>query len=45
VTASDFFLNSATAIENKNGCLLMVDCEYSLIQSQCRKADIEISNH
>ena len=24
---------------------LLVDCDYSLVQSRCRKADIEIANH
>ncbi len=23
----------------------LVDCDYSLVQSRCRKADIEIANH
>ena|GEM_PF-6332716 len=26
-------------------CSMLVDCDYSPVQSRCRKADIEIANH
>jgi hypothetical protein len=31
MTAADFYAKSTTAIENKNGCLLMVGCRISKI--------------
>jgi hypothetical protein len=33
MTAADFYAKSTTAIENKNGCLLMVDGRCSLLPS------------
>ena len=34
-----------TAIKIKLGRRFMVDCDYSLVKSRCRKADIETAKH
>jgi hypothetical protein len=45
MTAADFCAKSMSGIENNGDRLLLVDCDYSPVQSRCRKADIEIVNH
>ena len=44
MTAAEFCVTPMTAMQNEKLLPDMVDCEYSLVQSQCRKADIEIAN-